>query len=152
MIVNGQRLLDLEPVYPMEHYKQIHTSKNGTLMSYGLTECGYDIRLAEDVWLFWGRRFVLASSMECFDMPPFLMGTVMNKSSWARKGIDASKTTNIEPGWRGFLTIELTYHKMKPIKLEKGTGIAQVIFHEIHEPRLYVGKYQDQSSGPQKAR
>lgn len=131
--------------------QKVYHEVDGVRMSHGLTEAGYDIRLAQDLWLFYGRRFVLGSSMERFSVPPNLMGRVMNKSSWARRGIDASKTTNLEPGWQGYLTLEITYSLMKPIKLPKGIGIAQVIFEEVLEDAFYKGKYQNQPEGPVKA-
>jgi dCTP deaminase len=56
--------------------------------------------------------------------------------------------TVIEPGWRGFLTLELVYHGLKPIRIPGGAGIAQVIFHEISSPAEYAGKYQDQPDRP----
>ena len=98
--------------------------------------------------MFPGRRFVLGSSLEEFQMPEHLMGRVLNKSSWARQGIDASMTTNIEPGWKGFLTIELRYAGWKPIHIPAGVGIAQVIFESVMHPRLYRGKYQNQEDKP----
>ncbi len=143
MIINGPDLLAAAPIRDMASQK-----KSFLGLSYGLTECGYDIRIAQDVTMFFGRRFVLASSVEYFSLPPDLMGRVLNKSTWARRGIDASMTTNIEPGWRGFLTIELRYSGWAPITLRKGMGIAQVIFERVLNPVCYVGKYQDQASRP----
>jgi len=96
-------------------------------------------------------KFVLASSIEEFDMPDHLMGQVLNKSTWARKGLDSSMTTNIEPGWKGFLTLELVFHGNSPIIIPAGSGIAQVIFHELSEKRSYAGKYQNQSDKPVEA-
>lgn len=148
MIINGKQLYDLKPIFPMENQKLRHEA-SGT--SYGLTECGYDIRLAQDIWLYPGKRFVLGSSYESFEIPTHLMGRILNKSTWARKGIDVSRSTNAEPGWRGFLTLEITYSKLIPIKLPNGCGIAQIIFEEIAEHAQYVGKYQNQSAGPQNA-
>lgn len=143
MIVNGTALLEARPIRAMVGEKRFHL---GT--SWGLTECGYDIRLAQTVRMFPGRRFVLASAVEEFCMPLHLMGRVLNKSTWARRGIDASMTTNIEPGWRGFLTLELRYAGWKPVSIPAGVGIAQVIFERISEPALYRGKYQDQPARP----
>ena len=148
MIINGKTLLELEPLAPMLPSKMKH-EKSGT--SYGLTECGYDIRIAEDVWMFLGCRFRLSFSLEKFRMPHHLMGRVLNKSTWARRGIDASMTTNIEPGWCGFLTIELRYSGVLPIKIPAGSGIAQIIFEEISSEASYKGKYQNQPSKPVKA-
>jgi dCTP deaminase len=81
-------------------------------------------------------------------MPYHLMGRILNKSSWARLGLDASMTTNIEPGWKGYLTLELHYARCKPLFIPAGVGIAQVIFEEILCPVLYKGKYQDQKDKP----
>jgi dCTP deaminase len=143
MIINGQSLLEAAPIAGMAVGKhRLHG------VSWGLTECGYDIRIKEDVTLFLGRRFVLASSIEEFDMPDNLMGRVLNKSTWARRGLDASKTTNIEPGWKGFLTIELTYSKCFPLTIKAGSGICQVIFEEVRHPARYAGKYQNQPNRP----
>lgn len=146
MIINKEALLMAAPIKYMVQSKK---SFNG--FSYGLTECGYDIRIAQDITLYLGKRFVLASAMEEFVMPNNLMGRVLNKSTWARLGIDASMTTNIEPGWKGFLTLELRYSGWKPIRIKKGTGIAQVIFETVITPTEYVGKYQNQKAEPTKA-
>lgn len=146
-IVNRSGLLRAGPIIGMSDTKNVEHG-----VSWGLTECGYDIRLKQDVVMFLGRRFVLASSIECFDMPEDLMGQVLNKSTWARRGVDASMTTNIEPGWKGHLTIELRYSGVRPIRIPAGAGIAQVLFHRIEEPAQYAGKYQDQPDAPVAAR
>jgi len=146
MIINRHALLEAAPIKGM-----LQTKERFQGYSHGLTECGYDIRIAQDVTMFLGRRFVLAHALEEFDVPDFLMGRVLNKSTWARRGIDASMTTNIEPGWKGFLTLELRYSGILPIHIPKGVGIAQVIFERIAEPTAYVGKYQNQENRPVKA-
>ncbi len=143
MIINGKALLNAAPIRNMLTEKVKH---NG--VSHGLTECGYDIRVKQDVLLFPGRSFVLASSVEEFDMPQHLMGRVLNKSTWARRGLDASMTTNIEPGWKGHLTIELSYHKLRPLHIKAGSGIAQVIFETILEKAAYTGRYNNQPDRP----
>ena len=147
MIINKSELLDLAIINPM-----VAEKRQAPLASWGLTECGYDIRIAETVLLHPFRRFVLASSIEKFNMPNHLMGRVLNKSTWARQGLDASMTTNIEPGWRGWLTLELRYSGWKPLRIPAGTGIAQVIFEELRTPTSYDGRYQDQQQGAVPAR
>lgn len=149
MIINGKQLLLAEPVTPMLEYKAVHKESG---LSYGLTECGYDIRIKQDVWLFPFKRFALGSSIEKFRMPNYLMGRVLNKSTWARRGLDASLTTNIEPGWIGYLTIELCYHGYLPIKIRAGSPICQIIFEQINEPANYKGKYQNQENKPVEAK
>ena len=147
MIINGKELFAraiLDPMVPLKN--------RGNGFSWGLTECGYDIRIAQRVVLHPFRRFVLASSIERFQMPNDLMGRVLNKSTWARRGLDASMTTNIEPGWEGYLTIELNYHRYKPLVIPAGAGICQVIFEQIKTPAQYDGKYQNQANKPVEAK
>jgi dCTP deaminase len=120
-------------------------------VSYGLGEAGYDIRLKQHVYLSTSKRFTLASAIEEFQMPEHLVGVVHDKSTWARRGLSVFNTV-IEPGWRGFLTLELVYHGDWSIDIPAGAGIAQVLFHELHEPRAYDGKYQGQGDHPVEAR
>lgn len=120
-------------------------------MSYGLTAAGYDIRIAEDIIVPVGKG-VLASSMEHFRLPDDVQGRLCDKSSWARKML-AVQNTVLEPGWYGYLTLELSNHGEKPIEIVKGSPIAQLVFHQLDEPTElpYTGKYQDQPKGAQQA-
>lgn len=123
-------------------------------MTYGLSQCGYDIRIDQDITLGHGHgMFHLASSFEEFNMPNDVMGVVHDKSSWARRGLSV-KNTIIEPGWRGFLTLELTSDAPNILNIKKGCPIAQVVFHRLDQEceKPYNGKYQDQERGPQVAR
>lgn len=117
-------------------------------MSYGLSAAGYDVRLAQDFTMSPG-EFILASTLECFSMPNDVLGKVADKSTWARRGI-AVQNTIIEPGWRGFLTLEITNHGKSVIDFAAGMPIAQIIFHRLEAPAEfpYSGKYQNQRSGP----
>lgn len=120
--------------------------------SYGLSVAGYDVRCAQTLYIEPG-HFVLASTIEKFTMPDDVMGFVHDKSSWARLGI-AVQNTVIEPGWIGYLTLELTNHSDDLIDVREGDPIAQIIFNRLEEPaeNPYSGKYQNQEAGPQKAR
>jgi len=129
------------------------------IMTYGVGPAGYDVRVEfgkgvfqEAVWLPPG-KFLLASTMEKFSLFPGVLGIVHDKSSWARRGLTVQNTV-IEPGWRGFLTLELTNHSDKDLCIEHGAPIAQVVFHWLDSPteKPYNGKYQDQERGPQPAR
>ena len=156
MIINGRELIKAEPIKDMLTSKHI---LNG--VSHGLSLAGYDIRIAEDI--FFGEhgvsvdgewklgRFTLASAVEEFDMPYDLVGVVHDKSTWARRGLAVFNTV-IEPGWRGFLTLELVHHGLKPLHIKAGSGIAQVIFSQLAEPAAYSGKYQSAGKGPQEAK
>lgn len=158
MIVNGQALVDEHPIHPMWIEKKRYLG-----VSYGLAEAGYDIRLKEDVVFRPWRRFVLASAVEKFQMPDDLVGVVHDKSTWARKGVSVLNTV-IEPGWEGYLTMELVFHgsftwDWNPnsipwgphFKLPAGTGIAQILFSRTTLKARYSGKYQNQKEGPQEA-
>ena len=160
MIINGKALLELSPIKDMIPHKV-----TGNLVSHGLSEAGYDIRITQDISfvkeLFSdqivcrvnGRtnenvtNFVLASAMEEFSMPDNLIGIVHDKSTWARQGLSVFNTV-IESGWKGFLTLELVYHGNSTLIIPAGSGIAQVVFHETKEPRSYSGKYQNQKDEP----
>jgi dCTP deaminase len=120
-------------------------------MTYGLSAAGYDIRIDQAVTLQPG-KFALASSIELFRMPDYLIAFVNDKSSWARRGL-AVQNTVIEPGWTGFLTLELTNHSDMEFYIMRGLPIAQIVFQLLDYPteQPYDGKYQNQPPGPQQA-
>lgn len=142
MIINREALLKSKPIVKMENNK---CRFNG--VSYGLAEAGYDIRIKQTIWLHPLSKFKIASSVEEFNMPYDLVGVVHDKSTWARRGLSVFNTV-IEPGWKGFLTLELVYHGWKPLKILAGSGIAQVLFSRIEEQAKYQGKYQHQADRP----
>jgi len=119
--------------------------------THGLSSCGYDVCLDQDIWLwpFWGR---LGSTIEHFNIPNYLCMEIKDKSSNARKFVLVQNTVG-EPGWSGYLTLELTRFLPWPIKLKRGTPIAQVMFKMLAEPteQPYSGKYQNQKRGAQSA-
>jgi dCTP deaminase len=114
-------------------------------MTYGLSTCGYDIRIKQDITLYI-EGFTLASSIEEFCMPDSVMAVVHDKSSLARRGLSVFNTV-IEPGWKGFLTLELKNQGREVIRLPAGTPIAQIIFRWLDQPTdmPYNGKYQNQA-------
>lgn len=116
--------------------------------SYGLGPCTYDVRLGQPVRL-WPGDFVLAVTHERFVMPLDLCATVCDKSTWARQGV-AVQNTHIDPGWRGWLTLELSNHGPDKLFLSIGTPIAQIKFEKLDYPTdiAYRGKYQDQGADP----
>lgn len=118
--------------------------------SYGLSVAGYDIRIDKGLSIV-PRCFELASSLEHFDMPKNVLGLVKDKSSWARQGLSVFNTV-IEPGWRGYLTLELFNAGRMSLDIPDGCPIAQVLFYYTdEETQGYDGKYQDQRKGPVEA-
>lgn len=79
-------------------------------------------------------------------MPNNVVGVVHDKSTWARLGLTVQNTI-IEPGWHGYLTLEIVNHSRMNITLKNGMPIAQVLFHFLDETteQPYSGKYQNQS-------
>src|SRR5580704_10279430 len=132
VILPAQEIRKLRPLDPFVERKVAF----GT--TYGLGPAGYDVRIA--------------STIEHFDMPNDVMAIVHDKSTWARRGV-AVQNTVIEPGWRGWLTLEITMHAWRLLRIRSGTPIAQIVFHRLEAPteRSYQGKYQDQRRGPQPA-
>lgn len=120
-------------------------------MTFGIGPAGYDVRIDQAIILK-PKGFSLASTVEHFRMPTDLLGIVHDKSTWARLGLTVQNTV-IEPGWEGWLTLELTNHSENVIMLEQGMPIAQIIFHQMDRPAsvAYDGKYQNQPRGPQPA-
>lgn len=139
--------------------------------SYGLSSAGYDIRIdkvdSSGLQMGSGRRyhedsrgnwdlrmipgdFILASSIERIKMPDDLICIVHDKSSWAREGL-AIQNTVLEPGWEGYITLELSFHRPnRVLNIMRGDPIAQLIFHKLSAPtnQPYNGKYQNQADRP----
>lgn len=156
MILNGKYLLEAAPIKNM-----LPTKERMFGVSHGLGEAGYDIRLKQTIEFRQGHtgphvyvddvsragRFCIASAIEEFNMPDYLVGIVHDKSTWARRGLSVFNTV-IEPGFCGGLTLEIVYHGIDNLTIPAGAGIAQVLFHRVSERASYDGKYQGQSTDP----
>ena len=182
MILSGLSIRErCDPIYPVNMgHGNIDYIDNPDIMitpfvertvqggkSFGLSYAGYDIRIdkivhdrfdprdLEEAWQFrmMPGDFVLGSSVERIKMPNDLMCIVHDKSSWARAGL-ALQNTVLEPGWEGWITLELTFHRPNHhVIIRKGDPIAQLVFHKIDKPvKGYEGKYQNQPDIPVEAR
>lgn len=139
-------------------------------MSYGLSAAGYDIRVGKIDRQEWVKNdeyvktekeasvqsylvkpmdFVLLSSLEYLEIPHDVQVFVHDKSTLARKGL-ALQNTVLEPGWRGYITLELSNHGPESVRIRVGQPIGQLVFHLLDVPTElpYVGKYQDQPDRP----
>lgn len=133
--------------------------------SYGLSSCGYDIRLAPEFKLFTkpndGRiidvldfdeenvinevhgdsviippgGLLLGRTVETFNIPKNIVGKAVGKSTWARVGANVL-VTPLEPGWSGELVVEIVNGTNLPLKIYAGVGIAQIIFSQIEDPKV----------------
>lgn len=159
MILSGhtiRRELIMEPHLPRTEVKL----DRGYTASFGESFAGYDIRLGHNTRV-WAGEMSLGASLERFTMPNDVLGIVHDKSTWARRGLTVQNTV-IEPGWQGWLTLEMLFTPLasRPdeewnqirIELEAGWPIAQIVFHRIDRATSgYEGKYQDQGPNPQEA-
>jgi deoxycytidine triphosphate deaminase len=118
--------------------------------SYGLDSSGYDVRLdgnfkrfdksgavCEETGLNIGdtirlepNEFILAETIEVFNIPVTVSGSCKTKSSYARKGLYVFDTS-LKPGWCGKLVLELKNMHPYPIDLVIGAGIAFIEFDFI---------------------
>lgn len=151
--------------------------ERGGVISYGLSSFGYDIRVADEYLIFTTatgqltcidpkahdersmvpykgdvcvippNSFALARSVERFVMPRNVMGLCLGKSTYARVGV-ITNFTPFEPGWEGYVTIEISNTTPLPAKVYSNEGIAQVLFFEGDLPEVTYamrkGKYQNQ--------
>ena len=119
-------------------------------LTFGLSPAGYDIRLGDPEGVTLPPHdYQLGVSLECFFMPRDLIGNVCDKSTWARQGVTLQNTI-IEPGWRGYLTLEFINHSPRRLFLPHGIPVAQIVFNRLDKPtgHPYRGKYQDQPAYP----
>ena len=140
MILPGQEIRRLNILSPFrEKYKFGE-------ISGGLSIASYDVALDQDIDLYVG-KLTLASTVEKFTMPPNVAAVVHDKSTFARCGVTVLNTF-IDPGWRGYLTLEISIHEGH-MELKNGTPIAQIVFHRLerYPEEVYDGKYQDQQKG-----
>jgi len=147
------------------------------VVSYGVSSYGYDTRVGDkfkiftnvnssvvdpkafdpasfvdvqtDVCIVPPNSFALAHTVEYFRMPRNVLAICLGKSTYARCGIIVN-VTPFEPGWEGFVTIEISNTTPLPAKIYANEGIAQVLFFEADEECAVSyadrhGKYQGQT-------
>lgn len=133
-------------------------------LTAGLGPCGYDVQadfgnddqheVIREMTMPANGKIYLIAAQERFNMPNNVVGLVCDKSTWARGHGVVVQNTIIEPGWQGFLTLELSNQGQEEVTILRGMPIAQVIFSFLDQPTdlPYQGKYQNQLPGPQKAK
>lgn len=147
-----------------------------SVISYGLSSYGYDIRIADEYKIFTNlnstivdpkhfdsqsfvdfkggvciippNSFALGRTIEYFKIPRNVMTICVGKSTYARCGI-ITNVTPLEPGWEGYVTLEISNTTPLPAKIYSNEGIAQILFFESDEDCLASysdkhGKYQGQ--------
>lgn len=152
------------------------SDKGEKVISYGVSSYGYDLRCGNRFEIFHAHPHtysvdpknedslrscihigdhcvipancsILTHTLEKVTMPDNCLGWCIGKSTYARCGIIANFTP-IEPGFEGYITIELCNCSHRPVKVYAGEGIVQLVFHEgekcLTTYRDRNGKYQYQ--------
>jgi len=90
----------------------------------------------------------LGVSVERFNMPRNVIGLTIGKSTYARCAA-IPFTTEVEPEWEGFLTLEFGNYTDFPCKLYANEGILQMAFFKGSDCDISYGdrngKYQNQT-------
>ena len=146
----------IEPFEP----NQVRQKDGKSIISYGLSSFGYDIRVSNhfriftnvhsavvdpkefdnkglvevesDVCLIPPNSFALALSVEYFRIPRNVLTVCVGKSTYARCGIIVN-VTPFEPGWEGYAVLEISNTTPLPAKVYANEGLAQVLFFESDE-------------------
>lgn len=131
------------------------------IISYGLSSYGYDLRVSNQFKVFTNMNysmvdpkgftedefvhvegdecivppnsFALAVSVEYFRIPKDVLTICIGKSTYARCGIIVN-VTPFEPGWEGYVTLEISNTTPLPAKIYANEGLAQVIFLKGEKP------------------
>jgi len=147
--------LSNDMIKPFEE-KQVDKS----LISYGLSSYGYDIRVSDEYKIFTNvnnsvvdpknfdsksfvdfkgdvcivppNSFALARSIEYFKIPRNVLTICLGKSTYARCGIIVN-VTPFEPEWEGYVTLEISNTTPLPAKIYSNEGLCQVLFFESDE-------------------
>lgn len=165
----------IEPFEP----RQVKQVDDRRVISFGTSSFGYDLRVANEFKVFglsFGgvidpknfdemvvidevvedheaivlppHSFALARSVEYFRIPDDIVCICMGKSTYARCGIVVN-VTPLEPGWEGYVTLEISNTTPLPAKIYAGEGLCQVLFLKGERPEVTYrdrnGKYQGQT-------
>lgn len=102
--------------------------------------------ITTDTYLIMPGEFVLATTMEYFELPDNLTAFVEGRSSLGRMGLFIQNAGWVDPGFKGEITLELYNANKCAIELKAGRRVGQLVFAEMDKPALnpYNGKYQGQ--------
>ncbi|WP_080791699.1 dCTP deaminase [Corynebacterium pacaense] len=85
-----------------------------------------------DAFVLHPGEFVLASTLEKFTLPAHLAGRLEGKSSLGRLGLLTHSTAGfIDPGFSGFITLELSNVANLPIMLWPGMKVGQLAIFQM---------------------
>ena len=99
-----------------------------------------------DTYILLPGQFVLATTMEYFELPDDLTAFVEGRSSLGRMGLFIQNAGWVDPGFKGEITLELFNANRCAIELKAGRRVGQLVFAKMDDSALnpYNGKYQGQ--------
>ena len=99
-----------------------------------------------DTYLLLPGQFVLATTMEYFELPDDLTAFVEGRSSLGRMGLFIQIAGWVDPGFKGEITLELFNANRCAIELKAGRRVGQLVFAKLDQKAInpYNGKYQGQ--------
>ena len=102
--------------------------------------------IVTDTYLILPGQFVLATTMEYFELPDDLTAFVEGRSSLGRMGLFIQNAGWVDPGFKGEITLELYTANKCAIELKAGRRVGQLVFAKMDDSALnpYNGKYQGQ--------
>ncbi len=102
--------------------------------------------IESDTYVLLPNQFVLATTMEYFDLPDDITAFVEGRSSLGRMGLFIQNAGWVDPGFKGEITLELYNANRCAIELKAGRRVGQLVFAKMDKPALnpYNGKYQGQ--------
>ncbi len=100
-----------------------------------------------DTYVLLPGQFVLATTMEYFELPDNLTAFVEGRSSLGRMGLFIQNAGWVDPGFRGEITLVLYNANRCAIELKAGRRVGQLVFAKMDAPAQnpYRGKYQGQT-------
>lgn len=102
--------------------------------------------ITAETYLILPGQFVLATTMEYFELPDDLTAFVEGRSSLGRMGLFIQNAGWVDPGFKGEITLELYNANRCAIELKAGRRVGQLVFAEMDAAaeNPYRGKYQGQ--------
>lgn len=97
-------------------------------------DAGWDLYVSRDVEIPAGKTVDVHTDIK-IDMPPYVYARIVGRSSTLRKHHLMVDEGIIDNGYTGELFICVHNLGNKPFKVEKGTRLAQVLFHVIEDVR-----------------
>lgn len=124
-------------------FSTVEDSPNGIITLE--SEAAYKT-ITADTYILLPNQFILATTMEYFELPDNLTAFVEGRSSLGRLGLFIQNAGWVDPGFKGEITLELYNANRFAIELKAGRRVGQLVFAQLDDiaRNPYRGKYQGQ--------